>query len=219
MAADTKGRMDRMYRLQRYIYDATRKYYLLGRDTLIARVALSPGAVGLEIGCGTGRNLIALARRNPGVRWYGLDASEAMLEIARHNIARAGLSDRITVACALGEDFDASALFGIDRTFDAIFISYTLTMVPAWRSVVEHACAQLRPGGTLAVVDFWDQHGLPAWCGRLLRLWLALFKVYPQPDMPGFFSRLAGGRGGHLVTRPVWHAYAIHLIYTAPAGV
>ena len=29
-------RMDRMYRYQRHIYDITRKYYLLGRDRMIA---------------------------------------------------------------------------------------------------------------------------------------------------------------------------------------
>ena len=29
-------RMNRMYRRQRHIYDGTRRYYLLGRDRLIA---------------------------------------------------------------------------------------------------------------------------------------------------------------------------------------
>ena len=29
--------MDSVYRRQRHIYDVTRKYFLLGRDTLIAR--------------------------------------------------------------------------------------------------------------------------------------------------------------------------------------
>ncbi|MDH4412604.1 MAG: SAM-dependent methyltransferase, partial [Rhizobium sp.] len=29
-------RMDRMYRYQRHIYDLSRKYYLLGRDHMIA---------------------------------------------------------------------------------------------------------------------------------------------------------------------------------------
>ena len=31
--------MDRMYRRQRHIYDATRKFYLLGRDGAIAALA------------------------------------------------------------------------------------------------------------------------------------------------------------------------------------
>ena len=69
------GRMDKVYRRQRYIYDFTRKYYLVGRDSLIKNLALEPGARLVEIGCGTGRNLIAIARTYPHARLYGLDAS------------------------------------------------------------------------------------------------------------------------------------------------
>ena len=50
--------MDRMYRQQRHVYDVTRRYYLLGRDQLIRRLAPARGRHVLEIGCGTGRNLV-----------------------------------------------------------------------------------------------------------------------------------------------------------------
>jgi S-adenosylmethionine-diacylgycerolhomoserine-N-methlytransferase len=55
--------MNRTYRHQRHIYDVTRKYYLFGRDRLIARLDPPAGGRVLEIGCGTARNLIAAARR------------------------------------------------------------------------------------------------------------------------------------------------------------
>ena len=71
--------MDRMYRRQRHIYDATRKFYLLGRDDAIAALAPGPGEAVLEIGCGTGRNLIAVARRFPQAQVFGLDVSSEML--------------------------------------------------------------------------------------------------------------------------------------------
>ena len=51
-------RMNRMYRWQRHIYDGTRRYYLLGRDRLIANLRPDAGTTVLEIGCGTGRNLV-----------------------------------------------------------------------------------------------------------------------------------------------------------------
>ncbi len=217
VAVDTASRMDRMYRHQRYIYDATRKFFLLGRDRLIAHLALRQGDVVAEIGCGTGRNLIALARRHPGVVFYGLDASAAMLDTARAHVERAGLAGRIHLAQGLGETLDAREQFGLARPFDAIVISYALTMIPAWPAVVERAVAQLRPGGMLAIVDFWDQRGLPRWFRRLLQSWLALFEVRPRRDLPDFLRRLARERGGNLAVESLFRGYAVHLAYTRPA--
>ena len=46
-------RMDHHYRFQRYVYDATRTYYLIGRQHLIRELKPQPGQCVLEIGCGT----------------------------------------------------------------------------------------------------------------------------------------------------------------------
>ncbi len=115
---DHAARMDRIYAGQRHIYDLTRKYYLFGRDRMIDRLDLQPGATVLEVGCGTGRNLIRAARAWPDARFYGLDISAAMLTTARAKVAAAGLSGRITLAQADAADFDPVALFGLAR-FDA----------------------------------------------------------------------------------------------------
>ena len=45
--------MDRIYRHQRHIYDASRKFYLLGRDEAITKLSPPIGGNALEIGCGT----------------------------------------------------------------------------------------------------------------------------------------------------------------------
>ena len=74
--------MNKMYHWTRYIYDVTRKYYLLGRDRLLNDMELQPGDRVLEIGCGTARNLIKLAKQRPDIRCFGLDASTDMLAIA-----------------------------------------------------------------------------------------------------------------------------------------
>lgn len=216
MTGDTAARMDRMYRHQRHFYDLTRKYYLLGRDRLIVRLAPAPGAAVAEIGCGTGHNLIALARRYPDIRLYGIDPSAAMLETARHKIRRAALDRRIHLAPGLGEELDPFAMFGLVGYFDAIVISYALSMIPAWPAVIERAVSALRPGGTLAIVDFWDQRGLPPWFGRVLRDWLALFEVHPRRDLPEFLRHVAGERRATIDIQPVWRGYAVHLTYTAP---
>ena len=81
--SDTFEKMDRMYHLQRHFYDATRKYYLLGRDQLLKEMNVRRGQTVLEVGCGTGRNLVILAKRHPDAQFFGLDASAAMLETAK----------------------------------------------------------------------------------------------------------------------------------------
>src|SRR5438045_4358704 len=91
MTAEATLRMDRMYRYQRHIYDLSRKFYLLGRDRLVCELELAPEARVCEIGCGTGRNLVALARRYPGAEIFGIDASNELLKTARATTARAGL--------------------------------------------------------------------------------------------------------------------------------
>src|SRR5258708_28793702 len=48
-------RMNRMYPRQRHIYNATRRYYLLGRDPLIAGLPPPARANLPELSCGTGR--------------------------------------------------------------------------------------------------------------------------------------------------------------------
>ena len=181
MTAASTALMNRIYRRQRHIYDFTRKYYLLGRDTLIAQLRPEPGARVLEIGCGTGRNLILAARRYPDTRFFGIDVSTEMLTSAIEAIARAGLSGRVRVAHADATAFDPEKLFGAAR-FERIFISYSLSMIPAWDKVLESAVGQLAPGGELHIVDFGGQQGLPSWFRTALRRWLALFHVSPRDD-------------------------------------
>src|ERR1700722_16268576 len=110
--SDAAALMDRMYRRQRYIYDLSRKFYLLGRDEAIARLHPAPGDKVLEIGCGTGRNLIKLAQAYPEARLFGLDVSREMLATAAASSAHARLASRIALAQADATAFDPQALFG-----------------------------------------------------------------------------------------------------------
>lgn len=61
----------------------------------------------------------------------------AELETARHKLKRNGLDDRVSLAAGLGEALDPSAMFSLDRKFDAVVISYALSMIPVWRAVLE----------------------------------------------------------------------------------
>jgi S-adenosylmethionine-diacylgycerolhomoserine-N-methlytransferase len=183
--ADTAARMDAIYARQRHFYDLTRKYYLLGRDRLIARLNVPVDGTVLEVGCGTGRNLIAVARRYPSARLYGLDISQEMLATARANVARAGLSARIILKQGDATGFDAAALFAIPQ-FDRVYFSYTLSMIPDWRAALLQGAGVT--GGALHIVDFGRQDRLPRWFARALHAWLAKFDVSPRDDLFDFIA-------------------------------
>ena len=117
---DAFEKMDKMYRHQRYFYDLTRKYYLLGRDKLIAEMPVAGGANILEVGCGTARNLIVLAGKHKNANFFGLDASGEMLKTARTKIDGKNISN-ITLETALADEFSFAQTFQLSDKFDAIF--------------------------------------------------------------------------------------------------
>ncbi len=206
--SDAAVRMDRQYRWQRHIYDLTRKPYLLGRDNLVAELAPPPGAHVLEIGCGTGRNLIRIARAYPQAACFGIDVASVMLTTARRSIAAAGLEQRITLAQADAAAADPLRLFG-HADFERIVISYALSMIPPWRRVLAHAITLLAPRGALYVVDFGDQAGLPDWFRALLFRWLNWFHVTPRLDLRTELDTLARANGLTLQARDLHRGYAI----------
>lgn len=197
--------MDRMYRLQRYFYDATRKYYLLGRDRLLDEMDVKPGECVLEAGCGTARNLIILAKRHPKAHFYGLDASSVMLETAQAKVDAAGVKN-ITLKTALADDFRFDSTFELAKPFDKIFFSYSISMIPPWRESIENALQNLAPGGTLYIVDFYDQRDLPAFFARLLKWWLSKFHVTHWEGLMPFLGEM---RGRHDVKiEPLYRRYS-----------
>ena len=200
--------MDRIYARQRHIYDATRKYYLLGRDGLISDLDPPHGARILEIGCGTGRNLIKMARRYPHVRCYGLDISRTMLATARRSIARAGLTSRIHIAEADAVGFDPVPLFGI-REFERVVLCYALSMIPPWREALSHGASVLAADGSLHIVDFGDQAGLPRAFKLMLSGWLARFHVTPRETLPRDVIVLARDIGMRASSATLYRGYAV----------
>lgn len=192
--------MDRIYRLQRRFgfYDATRKYYLLGRDPMLAGLAPPPGGTVLEIGCGTGRNLVKAAQAYPQARFHGIDISGEMLAAAGGAVARAGLQDKVRLALADAIAFDPHRSFGgwNGHGYDRIFISYAVSMIPQWRRAMEGAAQLLSPGGELHIADFGDMAALPAWTRKAMQGWLRWYHVTPRPDLFEAAAGIAATLGG-----------------------
>jgi S-adenosylmethionine-diacylgycerolhomoserine-N-methlytransferase len=203
--------MNRIYRHQRHVYDFTRKYFLLGRDRMIAEIGARDGARVLEIGCGTGRNLIMAARKYPGASCFGIDVSTEMLNSAMRAISHAGLAARVHVAHADATRFEPGPLFGIDQ-FDRIFISYSLSMIPQWQSVVSMAISRLAPNGELRIIDFGDQERLPAAFRRLLWRWLSAFHVAPRDDLEAILKASTATCGATMTFARPYRGYAQYAV-------
>lgn len=214
---DAAARMDGIYRHQRFIYDLTRRYYLLGRDRLIAELAPPPGGTVLEIGCGTGRNLVQAARLYPTAGCHGLDVSDVMLRTARTNIARAGLGNRITLAAGDARLFEPAALFDL-ASFDRVFVSYVLSMVPRWPDVVENALRCLGPTGSLHIVDFGDFARCPVPFSAAMRAWLQRFHVTPIHQFERQLATIATAHGLDFDFASPYRGYTAFAVLKRPAG-
>ena len=204
----TTEEMDEMYRWTRYVYDFTRKYYLLGRDRLLRDMVLQPDDRVLEIGCGTARNLIRLARQRPDIRCFGLDVSTEMLATAAAQIKSRRLEARITLAHCFAEELDYEKTFGLNAPFDAAFFSYSLSMIPTWPQAIDAALANIKRGGALYVVDFWDQGGWPRWFRFILKRWLDWFHVVYRPELLDHLRELDEKGLGTLIIHSVAGRYA-----------
>lgn len=123
---------------------------------LYAGLAEQWGSPILELGCGTGRVLRALARA--GHRVTGLDCSPAMLASARGRVNQDGLGDRVRLVSADMRDFSLEARFA--WAFCAMNSLMHLITLEGQLAALETARRHLQPGGRL-VLDLANPD--PAW--------------------------------------------------------
>lgn len=156
-------RIRRYYRFHSKIYDATRWSFLFGREALMRELSANRTRDNiLEVGCGTGKNLINLCRKFPQADITGLDISDEMLKLARRKIGP--LAGRVRL---LHRAYDLPLRPA--RPFDLVVFSYSLSMInPGWDQAIDCAYSDLAQGGLIAVVDFNDS------AFSLLKRWMRL---------------------------------------------
>lgn len=199
--------MDRMYRYQRYFYDLTRKYYLLGRDKLIAEMNVRKEENILEAGCGTGRNLAILAQKYPSANFFGLDASSVMIEESQKKVEANKLKN-IQLQIALADDFTFDKTFNLEKPFDTIYFSYSISMIPPWQESIANALKNLKTGGSFYIVDFYDQKDLPVWFQKLLQGWLRQFHVQFWGELMPHLESLEKQGLGKLTVTSLYRRYS-----------
>jgi demethylmenaquinone methyltransferase/2-methoxy-6-polyprenyl-1,4-benzoquinol methylase len=118
------------------------------RRFLVSRVNAVPGSLVLDVASGTGLVARELAARRR-VHVVALDPSEAMLAAGRPVLEAAGLDDQVRPV--LGR---AEALPFPDESFDAVTFTYLLRYVDDPEATVGEVARVLRPGGSLACLEF-----------------------------------------------------------------
>ncbi len=140
------------------------------RRFLVSRLDVGPGDTVLDVATGTGAVAAELVRRT-GCSVVGLDQSPEMLEEARRRA-----SERVSLV--LG---DAERLPFSDATFAGLTVTYLLRYVDDPAATLRELARVVRPGGTLASLEFavpshplvraawelWVRVGLPG-IGRLI---------------------------------------------------
>jgi SAM-dependent methyltransferase len=107
---------------------------------------LRPGMRALELGCGTGRQMMALGDRT--AESVGLDISEEMLRVAQRKLEAAGRTGQVTLVAG-----DAERPPLAEGMFDACLIYGTLHHLPNPEVAIASAARCLRSGGSLFTLD------------------------------------------------------------------
>lgn len=145
-------------------YDLFTKMFSLGmdagwkREALTAATAHSTGAkAALDLACGTGDFVVALARAVPGMQVTGIDASPGMIDIARARVAaeRSDSARDSKDVCMTVQLGDMMHLEVDDASVDVITSGYGVRNVPDPVTAVREMARVLRVGGTLVTLDFY----------------------------------------------------------------
>jgi S-adenosylmethionine-diacylgycerolhomoserine-N-methlytransferase len=169
--AQHRSFLNRYYGVSRSFYDASRKYFLFGRDAALRELLAERWSSLVEVGPGTGRNLRQLHRARPEAAYGGIEPCDAMREHAR---ARAPW---IRMVDAFAEQVDYAQVLG--RPPDRILFSYCLSMVGDPGESLARAVDSLAPSGEVVVVDFGGMGGLPRPARKAVTSFLGAFHVRP----------------------------------------
>lgn len=166
-------------------YDRYARLLSLGQDPrwrrfLVSRVDVGDDGTVLDVATGTAAVAIELARTH-GCEVVGLDQSSGMLAEGRRRVDSAGLAGRVRLV-----EGRAERLPFADGSFDGLTFTYLLRYVDDPARVLAELARVVRPGGTVASLEFAVPQGL---------LWRGLWQLYVRVGLPTAGRALGRGWG------------------------
>ena len=134
-----------------YAYDRlSMKYLMILHNGFIETIinASPNGGRFLEVGCGTGRIAIGVAKYTEKIRIVGVDLSDSMLVVAKDNATKEGVNHRVQFKYADAKDMPFE-----DDTFDAVFCHNMLHHLHDPLPVIREMKRVAKQDGALLVRD------------------------------------------------------------------
>ena len=149
------------------------------RAAMVGRVVPADGVI-LDVASGTAGVALQLAARSRA-RVVGVDLTEEMLRQGRRRTAAAGMGERIKLVAGRAEQLPFP-----DAYFDALTFTYLLRYVRDPQATLAELARVLKPGGTMASLEF---------CVPTGALWGPAWWAYTRLLLPA---------GGLLLGGPAW---------------
>jgi ubiquinone/menaquinone biosynthesis C-methylase UbiE len=139
------------------VYDQTAGMMYLGiLRKFLPQVLIGPAPSVLDVGCGTGINLLEAANAlGPCQRLHGIDIAPRMIDEARRKAAAAGVSATFEVG-------DAQHIALDDASFDLVICNSAYHWFPDRSRAVAEMSRVLRPGGQVILICVADP-GFQEW--------------------------------------------------------
>jgi demethylmenaquinone methyltransferase/2-methoxy-6-polyprenyl-1,4-benzoquinol methylase len=187
---DNRRMFDRIARR----YDLLNRLLSLGLDRRWRRLAVrslspAPGSRCLDVGAGTGDLSIEIVRQAPGAEVVGIDPASGMLDLGRAKVARAGLTERISLQVA-----DVCDLPFEDETFTGVITAFTFRNIEDRQRALREMARVLHPGGKLAILELTSPEG------AILRM---LHRSYNRWIVPAAGRLLSSGEAYEYLFRSI----------------
>lgn len=180
----------------------------------------------LDLATGTGDLAIAMALKIDGSTICGVDLSPQMLEVARQKVAKAALTERISLMEGNAEHLDIES-----NSLDAVTIAFGIRNFENKEACLSELCRIIRKDGHLVILEFSNptnrfigwlyriySHKILPWVGGLISKDRSAYEYlplsvdgFPNPDK---FSQMIEQAGFSVISRRS-QSFGIAQIYTA----